>query len=171
MLDERHLRPAAVEERRAVVERARELGLEVIQPAKIRTAEFLDHIRAARPDLGVVIAYGRILPGALLEIPAHGFINVHGSVLPAWRGAAPIQRAILAGDHVTGVTIMQMERGLDTGPMLASARVPVEDKTSGELHAELAEIGARLMGDTLAQLDQLKPQPQRRERKPLCHPP
>jgi methionyl-tRNA formyltransferase len=85
---------------------------------------------------------------------------VHGSLLPRWRGAAPVQRAILAGDAVTGVTIMQMEPGLDTGPMLARARVPVEEKTSGELHAELAEIGARLMVETLEQLDQLKPEPQ-----------
>ena len=115
---------------------------------------------ALEPEVAVVAAYGLMLPQPILDGPKRGCLNVHASLLPRWRGAAPIQRAILAGDHVTGVTIMQMERGLDTGPMLASARVPVEDKTSGELHAELAEIGARLMVETLAQLDQLKPEPQ-----------
>jgi methionyl-tRNA formyltransferase len=115
---------------------------------------------ALEPEIAVVAAYGLMLPQPILNGPPHGCLNVHGSLLPRWRGAAPIQRAILAGDHVTGVTIMRMERGLDTGPMLATARVPVEDKTSGELHAELAEIGARLMVETLAQLDQLKAEPQ-----------
>src|SRR5687767_3137192 len=93
----------------AVAVRAKELGLPLIQPAKIRTPEFLAEIERAKPDLGLVIAYGRILPGALLRIPAHGFINVHGSVLPAWRGAAPIQRSIEAGDRTTGVTIMRVD--------------------------------------------------------------
>jgi methionyl-tRNA formyltransferase len=144
----------------AVAVRARELGLPLLQPARIRNEEALAEIARAAPHAGIVVAYGKILPAALLAIPRHGFLNVHGSILPRWRGAAPIQRAILAGDHVTGVTIMRMERGLDTGPMLATARVPIEDKTSGELHAELAEIGARLIVNTLAQLDQLKAEPQ-----------
>lgn len=143
------------------VQRAAEaLGIEVRHPLGLRDlgaqAEFL----ALEPEVAVVVAYGLILPQPILEAPAMGCLNVHASLLPRWRGAAPIQRAILAGDHVTGVTIMRMERGLDTGPMLAAARVPVEDKTSGELHAELAEIGARLMVETLAQIDQLKPEPQ-----------
>ena len=119
------------------------------------------------PMLAVVVAYGLILPSRSSTRPKHGCLNVHASLLPRWRGAAPIQRAILAGDHVTGVTIMRMEEGLDTGPMLATARVPVEDKTSGELHAELAEIGARLLVETLAQLDQLKPEPQPDARRDL----
>ena len=129
-------------------------------PETLRDIEAQSDFLALEPDVAVVAAYGLMLPRPVLEGPRHGCLNVHASLLPRWRGAAPIQRAILAGDHVTGVTIMQMERGLDTGPMLATARVPIEDKTSGELHAELAEIGARLMIDTLAQLDQLKPEPQ-----------
>ena len=135
-------------------------GIEVRHPETLRDMEAHMDFLAFEPDVAVVAAYGLMLPQPILAGPKHGCLNVHGSLLPRWRGAAPIQRAILAGDHVTGVTIMRMERGLDTGPMLATARVPVEDKTSGELHAELAEIGARLMVDTLAQLDQLEPEPQ-----------
>jgi methionyl-tRNA formyltransferase len=139
---------------------AQALGIEVRHPVTLRDMEAHADFLALEPDVAVVVAYGLMLPGPILAGPAHGCLNVHGSLLPRWRGAAPIQRAILAGDHVTGVTIMRMELGLDTGPMLATARVPVEDKTSGELHAELAEIGARLMVETLAQLDQLKAEPQ-----------
>jgi methionyl-tRNA formyltransferase len=139
---------------------AEALGIEVRHPGSLRDMEAQADFLSLEPDVAVVVAYGLILPQPILAGPAHGCLNVHGSLLPRWRGAAPIQRAILAGDHVTGITIMQMERGLDTGPMLATARVPIEDKTSGELHAELAEIGARLLVETLAQLDQLKPQPQ-----------
>jgi len=139
---------------------AEALGIEVRHPETLRDLEPQADFLALEPDVAVVAAYGLMLPLPILQGPQHGCLNVHASLLPRWRGAAPIQRAILAGDHVTGVTIMQMERGLDTGPMLASARVPIEDKTSGELHAELAEIGARLMVETLAQLDQLKPEPQ-----------
>ena len=143
------------------VQRAAEaLEIEVRHPETLRDIEAQSDFLALEPDVAVVAAYGLMLPRPVLEGPRHGCLNVHASLLPRWRGAAPIQRAILAGDHVTGVTIMQMERGLDTGPMLATARVPIEDKTSGELHAELAEIGARLMIDTLAQLDQMKPEPQ-----------
>ena len=143
------------------VQRAAEaLGIEVRHPDTLRDMEAHADFLALEPDVAVVVAYGLMLPQPILAGPPCGCLNVHASLLPRWRGAAPIQRAILAGDHVTGVTIMRMERGLDTGPMLATARVPVEDKTSGELHAELAEIGARLMVETLAQLDQLKPEPQ-----------
>ena len=148
------------ERKTAVHERAEELGIEVRTPKTLRDSEEQGRFRGLDADLAAVAAYGLILPPPILEAPKAGCINVHASLLPRWRGAAPIQRAILAGDHVTGVTIMRMERGLDTGPILATARVPVEDKTSGELHAELAEIGARLMVDTLAQLDLLKPEPQ-----------
>jgi methionyl-tRNA formyltransferase len=136
------------------------LGIEVRHPVTLRDMEAHADFLSLEPDVAVVVAYGLMLPQPILAGPPHGCLNVHASLLPRWRGAAPIQRAILAGDSITGVTIMQMEAGLDTGPMLASARVPVEDKTSGELHAELAEIGARLMVETLAQLDQLKPEPQ-----------
>jgi methionyl-tRNA formyltransferase len=143
-----------------VQQAAEALGIPVRHPATLRDMEAHMDFLALEPDVAVVAAYGLMLPQPILAGPKHGCLNVHGSLLPRWRGAAPVQRAILAGDHVTGVTIMRMERGLDTGPMLATARVPVEDKTSGELHAELAEIGARLMVETLAQLDQLKAEPQ-----------
>jgi methionyl-tRNA formyltransferase len=135
-------------------------GILVRHPRTLRDMEAQADFLALEADVGVVVAYGLLLPQSVLDGPRQGCLNVHASLLPRWRGAAPIQRAILAGDSVTGVTIMRMEQGLDTGPMLASARVPIEDKTSGELHAELAEIGARLMVDTLAQLDRLKPEPQ-----------
>ena len=104
--------------RPAVAERAEGLGLPLVQPAKIRTEEFLSQIRDAKPDVAIVIAYGRILPGPLLAVPRHGFINVHGSLLPQYRGAAPIQRAIEAGDTRTGVTIMRVDEQLDHGAML-----------------------------------------------------
>jgi methionyl-tRNA formyltransferase len=136
------------------------LGLEVRHPASLRDLEAQADFLALEADAAVVVAYGLILPRAILDAPAQGCLNVHASLLPRWRGAAPIHRAILAGDHVTGVTIMRMEQGLDTGPMLAKQRVPVEEKTSGELHGELAEIGARLLVETLAQLPDMKAEPQ-----------
>jgi len=147
-------------QRSPVQQAAETLGIEVRHPATLRDMEAQADFLSLEPEVAVVVAYGLILPQPILEGPAKGCLNVHASLLPHWRGAAPIQRAILAGDHVTGVTIMRMERGLDTGPMLATARVPIDDKTSGELHAELAEIGAGLMVETLAQLDQLKAEPQ-----------
>ena len=139
---------------------ANDLGIQVRHPETLRDMEAHADFLSLEPDVAVVAAYGLMLPQPILAGPPRGCLNVHASLLPRWRGAAPIQRAILAGDAMTGVTIMQMEQGLDTGPMLATARVPIEDKASGELHAELAEIGARLMVETLAQLDQLKPEPQ-----------
>jgi methionyl-tRNA formyltransferase len=148
-------------ERKSPVQKAAEgLGIEVCHPLSLRDLDAQADFLALEPELAVVVAYGLILPTPILEGPARGCHNVHASLLPRWRGAAPIQRAILADDSVTGVTIMRMEEGLDTGPMLATARVPVEDKTSGELHAELAEIGARLLVETIAQLAQLKAEPQ-----------
>jgi methionyl-tRNA formyltransferase len=98
----------------------------------------------------VVAAYGLLLPQPVLDAPARGCLNIHASLLPRWRGAAPIQRAILAGDAITGVTIMQMEAGLDTGPMIATAETPVAGKTAGDLFDELAQLGAALLVDTLA---------------------
>ena len=136
----------------AVHERAERLGIEVRHPVSLKSEEEQEKFAAIQADIAVVAAYGLILPQAILDIPEHGCLNVHASLLPAWRGAAPIQRSILAGDSVTGVTIMQMERGLDTGPMLATVRVPVEQKTAGELTSELAEKGAQLMVGTLRDL-------------------
>ena len=143
------------------VQRAAEsLLIEVRHPPSLRDLEAQADFLALEADIAVVVAYGLILPRPILEAPRFGCLNVHASLLPRWRGAAPIQRAILAGDTLTGITVMRMEAGLDTGPMLARTRVPIEDKTSGELHAELAEIGARSMIETLAQLDALTPEPQ-----------
>jgi methionyl-tRNA formyltransferase len=121
-------------------------GIPVLQPAKIREQAFLDEIRELGADLGVVVAFGRILPDALLAIPRLGMINVHASVLPRYRGAAPIQRAVLAGDTETGVTIMRVETELDAGPTFAVATVPIPpDATSGDMEAVLATLGARLL--------------------------
>ncbi|MCA1662261.1 MAG: methionyl-tRNA formyltransferase [Novosphingobium sp.] len=130
---------------------AEKLGVEVRHPVSLKGAEEQAAFAVLEPDVAVVAAYGLILPQAILDAPRLGCLNVHASLLPRWRGAAPIQRAILAGDAVTGVTIMRMEAGLDTGPMLAKAAVPIERKTAGELTAELAELGARLMEGVLAE--------------------
>ena len=124
-------------------ETAQAHGIAVIQPAKIRDDVFLQAIRELRPDLGVVVAFGRILPDALLAIPRLGMINVHASILPRYRGAAPIQRAVLAGDAETGVTIMRVASELDAGPMFSIARTPIPpDATSGEMELALARLGA-----------------------------
>jgi methionyl-tRNA formyltransferase len=131
---------------------AEALGIEVRHPVSLKGAEEQAAFAALEADVAVVAAYGLILPQAILDAPKHGCLNVHASLLPRWRGAAPIQRAILAGDSVTGVTIMQMEAGLDTGPMLAMVKTPVDGKTAGELTAELAELGANLMVEVLADL-------------------
>lgn len=139
---------------------AERLGIPVRSPRTLRDLEAQADFAALEADLAVVAAYGLILPQSVLAAPRNGCINIHASLLPQWRGAAPIHRAILAGDTVTGVTIMQMEAGLDTGPMLAAARTPVEDKTGGELTAELAELGARLMIEVLADLPGHAPTPQ-----------
>ena len=149
------------QERKSPVHLAAEkLGVPVCHPASLRDLDTQADFFAHEAELGVVVAYGLILPKAILDAPTQGCLNVHASLLPHWRGAAPIQRAILAGDSVTGVTIMRMEEGLDTGPMLATARVPIEDKTAGELTDELAEIGAALLVETVADLDQLEARPQ-----------
>lgn len=143
------------------VHRAAEaFGIAVRTPVTLRDLEAQADFAALDADAAVVAAYGLILPQPVLDAPRHGCLNVHASLLPRWRGAAPIHRAILAGDPVTGVTIMQMEAGLDTGPMLAVARTPVEDKTAGELTQELAEIGGRLMVEVLADLPSRRAEPQ-----------
>ena len=135
-----------------VQQEAERLGIAVRHPVSLKDASAQAEFAALQADVAVVAAYGLILPQAVLDAPKHGCLNVHGSILPRWRGAAPVQRAILAGDAVTGITIMQMEAGLDTGPMLATIRTPIQDKTAGELTAELAELGANLMVETLREL-------------------
>jgi methionyl-tRNA formyltransferase len=125
--------------------RAEAAGIEVRTPVSLKGAEEQAAFAALGLDVAVVAAYGLILPEPILAAPWEGCLNVHASLLPRWRGAAPIQRAILAGDTRTGVTIMQMERGLDTGPMIAMMPAEIARKTAGELTAELAVIGARLM--------------------------
>ncbi|XTQ94847.1 methionyl-tRNA formyltransferase [Xanthomonas sacchari] len=128
-------------------------GIPVLQPQTLRAPETLQALRALQPDLIVVVAYGLILPKAVLVIPTHGCWNVHASLLPRWRGAAPIQRAIEAGDSETGVCLMQMEAGLDTGPVLLSQRTPIgADETGGQLHDRLAALGAQVLADGLGLL-------------------
>ncbi|MEI6486011.1 MAG: methionyl-tRNA formyltransferase [Sphingomonadales bacterium] len=142
--------------------RAAALGIPVYTPRSFRDPQAVAEFQqvAAGADVAVVAAYGLILPRAVLDVPRLGCLNIHGSILPRWRGAAPIQRAVLAGDAVTGVTIMAMEEGLDTGPMLAFAETPVAGKTSGDLFAELAELGAALLLDVLAHPRAAVPQPE-----------
>lgn len=128
-------------------------GIEVLQPATLRSAQAQEQLRALEPDLLVVVAYGLILPRAVLEIPRFGCWNVHASLLPRWRGAAPIQRAIEAGDPDTGVCLMWMAEGLDTGPVLLSQSTPIgAQETAGELHDRLAELGAQVLSDGLGLL-------------------
>lgn len=140
--------------------RAQELGLTVRTPLSLKGAEEQAVFAALNADIAVVAAYGLILPPAVLDAPRHGCVNIHASLLPRWRGAAPIQRAILAGDEESGVTIMGMEAGLDTGPMLAETRTPVAGKSAGALTAELAQAGAGLMVEVLADLAAFPPVPQ-----------
>jgi methionyl-tRNA formyltransferase len=133
-----------------VKEAAMAAGLPVLQPASAKTPEFLADLAALRPDIAVVAAYGQILPDAILGTPRLGMINVHASLLPRYRGAAPVHRAVINGDTETGVTIMRMITALDAGPILAAARVPIGlDETSADLERALAEVGARLLVETL----------------------
>ena len=128
-------------------------GIDVLQPETLRTQVSRDALRALKPDVMVVVAYGLLLPPKILEIPRHGCWNVHASLLPRWRGAAPIQRAIEAGDRETGVCLMQMEQGLDTGPVLLCQKTPVgADETAGQLHDRLARLGAQTLSDGLGLL-------------------
>ena len=139
--------------------RAEQLGIEVRTPVNFKDDADRAAFGALGLDIAVVAAYGLILPRAILDAPARGCLNIHASLLPRWRGAAPIQRAILAGDRETGVTIMQMERGLDTGPMLLAEATPIDAKTAGELTEELARMGARLIVDALRDQPPGQPQP------------
>lgn len=151
------LRPSPVQAR------AEALGLEVRAPVSLKDAGVQADFAALGADVAVVAAYGLILPRAILDAPRRGCLNIHASLLPRWRGAAPIQRAILAGDNVTGVTIMDMETGLDSGPMRAKHVTPVEGKTAGELTDELATAGAALMVEVLDDLPAHPPMPQPQE--------
>lgn len=142
---------------------AGELGLPVLQPERPRGDVFVAGLRRLSPDLGVVVAYGHILKPEVLAVPHRGMINVHASLLPRYRGAAPIQAAILAGDQVTGITIMQMEAGMDTGPILHQVQTEIGlDETAGELTARLADLGARALVEALVlmQRGELLPIPQ-----------
>jgi methionyl-tRNA formyltransferase len=140
---------------------AEEQDIAVRTPTSLRSVEETAAFAALRADVAVVAAYGLILPQAVLAAPRHGCLNIHASLLPRWRGAAPIQRAIMAGDARTGVTVMQMEEGLDTGPMLMKEELAIgPDMNAGALHDALAEMGARLVVQALDQLPDLKPVPQ-----------
>jgi methionyl-tRNA formyltransferase len=138
-------------------------GLPVLTPTSLKSPAEVDIFAGHQADVAVVAAYGLLLPQAILDLPRYGCLNIHASLLPRWRGAAPIQRAVAAGDAKSGVTIMQMEAGLDTGPMLLKAEMPLTASTTGNsLHDDLAELGARLILETLDRLPKgdLKPVPQ-----------
>ncbi|WP_417612145.1 methionyl-tRNA formyltransferase [Parasphingorhabdus sp.] len=139
---------------------AEDLGLEVRTPVSLKGEADQSDFAALDLDAAIVAAYGLILPQAILDAPKMGCLNIHGSLLPRWRGAAPVQRAILAGDAETGITIMQMEAGLDTGPMLLKAATPIDRKTAGELTEELAATGAELMVQYLATPSDYPPEAQ-----------
>lgn len=138
-----------------VKEKALAYGIEVLQPEKIKgNAEFIARIKSINPDLIIVAAYGKILPVELLQIPRLGCINIHASLLPKFRGAAPIHRSIIEGEEKTGVTLMYMEEGLDTGDMIAARSTPIEKKTTAELHDELSDLGADLLIRMLPYIEQ-----------------
>lgn len=140
---------------------AEEAQIPIYQPSSLKNSEAQQALASLNFDIMVVVAYGLILPKAVLEIPARGCINVHGSILPKWRGAAPIQRSVWAGDEQTGVTIMQMDEGLDTGDMLLKKYLPIEaTDTSASLYDKLAELGPKGLLETLDNLDEISPEPQ-----------
>ena len=155
-------RPAGrgkAERRTPVHERAEELGILVRTPRTLRNAEEQSQFRALDADIAVVAAYGLILPAPILDAPKAGCINVHASLLPRWRGAAPIQRAILAGDEISGVTLMKMDEGLDTGPMLSRHTLDIREKNAGEVTEELANLGARALIEWIENPTPPEPQP------------
>lgn len=136
-------------------------NIPVFQPNTLKNEDEQARLRALAPEVIIVVAYGKLLPKAVLDIPPHGCINVHGSLLPRWRGAAPIQWAVIAGDEMAGVTTMQMAEGLDTGDMLLTYETKVGEKeTAGELFDRLAQSGAELLTQTLVKLDEITPRPQ-----------
>ena len=140
---------------------ALEHDIPVFQPNTLKNEDEQARLRELAPEVIIVVAYGKLLPKAVLDIPPHGCINVHGSLLPRWRGAAPIQWAVIAGDEMAGVTTMQMAEGLDTGDMLLTYETKVGEKeTAGELFDRLAQSGAELLIQTLVKLDEITPRPQ-----------
>ena len=140
---------------------ALEYDIPVFQPNTLKNEDEQARLRELAPEVIIVVAYGKLLPKAVLDIPPHGCINVHGSLLPRWRGAAPIQWAVIAGDEMSGVTTMQMAEGLDTGDMLLTYETKVGEKeTAGELFDRLAQSGAELLTQTLVKLDEIEPRPQ-----------
>ncbi len=144
-----------------VQSRAEALGIEVRHPTRLREPEEQTAFAALNADVAVVVAYGLILPQAILDAPRLGCLNIHASLLPRWRGAAPIHRAILEGDSQTGVCIMQMEAGLDTGPVILRQSIDIgREETTGQLHDRLSRLGANLIVDALSQLTDLEPNPQ-----------
>lgn len=153
----KHLSPTPVHAR------ADELGIPVFTPETLRDGAEQAQFASFNTDVAVVAAYGLILPKAILDAPRLGCINIHASLLPRWRGAAPVQRAILAGDEMTGICIMQMEKGLDTGPVFARAETPVDSKDAGALTEELSDMGATLLVQVLADFDAYAAIPQEGE--------
>jgi len=151
----------------AVANKARELGLRLAQPAKVR--DVLAEVEAAGPEAGIVVAYGKILPASLLKIPKRGFFNVHASILPKYRGAAPIQRAIENGETETGITIMRVDEELDHGPILSAVRTPIgPDERASQLSTRLARMGSDAMLSTLAGIDEVIETPQDHSRATLA---
>ena len=141
-------------------------GIPVFQPESLKKLEAVEHLRAWSPDVMVVAAFGQILPETVLEIAPHGVLNIHPSLLPRWRGASPVQAALLAGDDVTGVTIMKLDAGLDTGPILAQRKIEIKpQENAGELETRLAHLGAELLIEMLPDYlrGELEPQPQPEE--------
>jgi len=137
-----------------IKKRAASMDIPVLQPEKIRRSEAVEELRVLRPDVGVVMAYGQILPGSVLEIPKHGCLNLHASLLPRHRGAVPIQAALLEGDRTTGITVMYMDEGLDTGDIMLMEQLPIEPgETAGALHDRLGALAGRMIVNALDQLE------------------
>lgn len=154
----------------AVKQLAQTHSLPVYQPASLRTEEAHNQLKELNADIMIVVAYGLILPQSILDIPALGCLNVHGSLLPRWRGAAPIQRSLWAGDKQTGVTIMQMDRGLDTGNMLLKQSVDITPAdTSASLYEKLAAVGPGALLNALASLSEITPEPQNEQQASYAH--
>ncbi|WP_172120065.1 methionyl-tRNA formyltransferase [Actinomyces faecalis] len=145
---------------------AREAGLEVRTPTTLKDEETQEWVRSLDADVAVVVAYGRLVPAVLLDVPVHGWLNLHFSLLPSWRGAAPVQRAVIAGDTLTGASVFRLEEGLDTGPVYGRVTASIEDRdTAGELLSRLAEAGVPLVAEVLEQLEAgtARPVPQRED--------
>lgn len=149
---------------------ALDMGLDVYTPKSLRNESEQQIFAAHKADIAIVVAYGLILPKEILEAPKLGCINIHASILPRWRGAAPIQRAIEAGDKITGITFMQMDEGLDTGDMLRKIEIPIDDKeTGGSLHDKLSAVGAEHINELLAELSGVTPQKQDDDNATYAH--